>query len=138
VPVADLFAAAFIDVGMVVHLSSVYGLPLSKKEAGSLVGVIVAESAAIMATVWAIHLGSSALKLGTMGWSTVATAAAQGAIAYYSTLIVGRVAAEYLSKGKSWGESGPKLVVQKILDSLDRDTVLKDAKREIKARLRAE
>jgi len=138
VPVADLFAAAFIDVGMVVHLSSVYGLPLSKTEAGSLVGVIVAESAAIMATVWAIHLGSSALKLGTMGWSTVATAAAQGAIAYYSTLIVGRVAAEYLSKGKSWGESGPKLVVQKILDSLDRDTVLKDAKREIKARLRAE
>jgi len=138
VPVADLFAAAFIDVGMVVHLSSVYGLPLSQREAGSLVGVIVAESAAIMATVWAIHLGSSALKLGTFGWSVVATAAAQGAVAYYSTLIVGRVAAEYLSKGKSWGESGPKFVVQKILDSLDRDTVLKDAKREIKARLRAD
>ena len=138
VPVADLFAAAFIDIGMVVHLSRVYGLPLSQREAGSLVGVIAAESAAIMATVWAIHLGSSALKVGTLGWSTLATAAAQGAVAYYSTLIVGRVAAEYLSKGKSWGESGPKLVVQKILDSLDRDTVLKDAKREIKARLRTE
>ena len=137
VPVADLFAAAFIDVGMVVHLSRVYGLPLSQKEAGSLVAVIAAESAAIMATVWAIHLGSSALKIGTFGWSTVATAAAQGAVAYYSTLIVGRVAAESLSKGKSWGESGPKLVVQKILDSLDRDTVLKDAKREIKTRLRS-
>ena len=138
VPVADLFAAAFIDIGMVVHLSRVYGLPLSQREAGSLVAVIAAESAAIMATVWAIHLGSSALKVGTLGWSTLATAAAQGAVAYYSTLIVGRVAAEYLSKGKSWGESGPKLVVQKILDSLDRDTVLKDAKREIKARLRTE
>ena len=137
VPVADLFAAAFIDVGMVVHLSRVYGLPLSQKEAGSLVAVIAAEAAAIMATVWAIHLGSSALKVGTLGWSTVATAAAQGAVAYYSTLIVGRVAAEYLSRGKSWGDSGPKLVVQKILDSLDRDSVLKDAKREIKARLRA-
>jgi len=138
VPVADLFAAAFIDVGMVVHLSRVYGLPLSQREAGSLVGVIAAESAAIMATVWAIHLGSSALKLGTAGLSTVATAAAQGAVAYYSTLIVGRVAAEYLSKGKSWGESGPKKVVQHILDSLDRDTVLSDAKREIQARLRSE
>ena len=137
VPLADLFAAAFIDVGMVVHLSRVYDLPLSRREAGSLIGVIAAESAAIMATVWAIHLGSSALKVGTFGWSVLATAAAQGAVAYYSTLIVGRVAAEYLSKGKSWGESGPKLVVQKILDSLDRDTVLKDAKREIKARLRA-
>ncbi len=136
IPVADLFAAAFIDVGMVVHLSRVYGLPLNRREAGSLVGVIAAESAAIMATVWAIHLGSSALKLGTAGLSTVATAAAQGAVAYYSTLIVGRVAAEYLSAGKSWGDGGPKNVVQGILDSLDRDTVLKDAKREIKARLK--
>ena len=137
VPIADLFAAAFIDVGMVVHLSRVYDLPLSRREAGSLVAVIAAESAAITATVWAIHLGSSALKLGTAGLSTIATAAAQGAVAYYSTLIVGRVAAEYLSRGKSWGESGPKRVVRRILDSLDRDSVLKDARREIEARLKA-
>lgn len=135
VPVADLFAAAFIDVGMLVHLSRVYGLPLSRREAGSLIGVIAAESAAITATVWAVHLGSSALKLGTAGLSTAATAAAQGAVAWYSTLIVGRVAAEYLSRGKSWGESGPKKVVKRILDTLDRDSVLSDARREIRARL---
>jgi small GTP-binding protein len=61
VPVADLFAAAFVDVGMVVHLSRVYDLPLSQKEAGSLVRVIVAESAALMGTVWALHFVSSAL-----------------------------------------------------------------------------
>jgi small GTP-binding protein len=135
VPVADLFAAAFIDVGMVVHLSRVYGLPLSKSEAGSLVGVIVAESAALMGTVWALHFVSSALKVGTGGLSTIVTAGAQGAVAYYSTYIVGRVAAEYLAKGKSWGDGGPKRVVKKILDDLDRDTVLRDAKREIRARL---
>jgi len=136
VPIADLFAAAFIDVGMVVHLSRVYGLPLSRREAGSLVGVIAAEAAALTAAVWAIHLGSSALKLGTAGLSTMATAAAQGAVAYYSTLVVGRVAAEYLSKGKSWGGAGPKKVVKRILDSLDRDSILQDARREIRARLR--
>ena len=135
VPVADLFAAAFIDVGMVVHLSRVYDLPLSKKEAGSLVGVIVAESAALMGTVWALHFVSSALKVGTAGLSTVVTAGAQGAVAYYSTYVVGRVAAEYLAKGKSWGEGGPKRVVKRILDDLDRDTVLRDAKREIRLRL---
>ncbi len=135
VPVADLFAAAFIDVGMVVHLSRVYGLPLSRTEAGSLVKVIVAEAAALMGTVWALHFVSSALKVGTGGLSTVVTAGAQGAIAYYSTLVVGRVAADYLAKGKSWGDGGPKKVVTTILDSLDRDTVLRDAKREIRARL---
>ena len=135
VPVADLFAAAFIDVGMVVHLSRVYDLPLSQKEAGALVRVIVAEAAALMGTVWALHFVSSALKVGTAGLSTIVTAGAQGAIAYYSTYVVGRVAAEYLGEGKSWGEGGPKHVVKQILDSLDRDTVLNDAKREIQARL---
>jgi uncharacterized protein (DUF697 family)/GTP-binding protein EngB required for normal cell division len=135
VPVADLFAAAFIDVGMVVHLSRVYGLPLSRSEAGSIVKVIVAESAALMGTVWALHFVSSALKVGTLGLSTILTAGAQGAIAYYSTYLVGRAAAEYLAKGKSWGDGGPKIVVKQILESLDRDTVLRDAKREIQTRL---
>jgi uncharacterized protein (DUF697 family) len=135
VPVADLFAAAFIDVGMVVHLSRVYDLPLSKKEAGSIVKVIVAEAAALMTTVWALHLVSSALKVGTLGLSTILTAGAQGAIAYYSTYLVGQAAAEYLAKGKSWGDGGPKKVIKQILDSLERDTVLRDAKREIQARL---
>jgi GTP-binding protein Era len=135
VPIADLFAAAFIDVGMVMHLSYVYDLPLSRREAGSLVSVIVAEAAALMGTVWALHFVSSALKVGTAGLSTVVTAGAQGAIAYYSTYVVGQIAAEYLSKGKSWGEGGPKTVVQQILNSLDRDTVLREAKKEIQARL---
>jgi len=135
VPVADLFAAAFIDVGMVVHLSRVYDLPLSQKEAGSLVKVIVAESAALMGTVWALHFVSSALKVGTAGLSTIVTAGAQGAIAYYSTYVVGQVASKYLGQGKSWGEGGPKHVVKQILNSLDRDTVLSDARREIQARL---
>jgi len=135
IPVADLFAAAFIDVGMVMHLSKVYDLPISKREAGSLVSVIVAEAAALMGTVWALHFVSSALKVGTAGLSTLVTAGAQGAIAYYSTYVVGQIAAEYLAKGKSWGDSGPKVVVQNILDSLDRDTVLRDARKEIQARL---
>ena len=135
VPVADLFAAAFIDVGMVVHLSRVYDLPLSRKEAGSIVRVIVAESAALMTTVWALHLVSSALKVGTLGLSTILTAGAQGAIAYYSTYLVGEAAGKYLAEGKSWGDGGPKKVIKEILETLDRDTVLHDAKREIQARL---
>ena len=135
VPVADLFAAAFIDAGMVMHLSKVYDLPISRREAGSLVSVIVAEAAALMGTVWALHFVSSALKVGTAGLSTIVTAGAQGAIAYYSTYVVGQIAAEYLSKGKSWGDGGPKQVVNEILDSLDRDTVLQEAKKEIQARL---
>ncbi len=135
IPVADLFAAAFIDIGMVMHLSKVYDLPISQREAGSLVSVIIAEAAALMGTVWALHFVSSALKVGTAGLSTIVTAGAQGAIAYYSTYVVGQIAADYLSRGKSWGEGGPKQVVREILGSLDRDTVLRQAKKEIQLRL---
>jgi len=137
IPVADLFAAAFIDVSMVVHLSKVYDLPVSKREAGSLVSVIVVEAAALMGTVWGMHVVSSALKVGTGGLSTFLTAGAQGGVAYYSTYVVGKIASEYLAKGKSWGEGGPKAVVKQILDSLDRDSVLAEAKKEIRARIGA-
>jgi len=59
IPVADLFAAAFIDIGMVVHLSRVYDLPLSQKEAGSLVTVIMVESAALMGTIDGDRVGAA-------------------------------------------------------------------------------
>ncbi len=134
-PVVDLLAAAVIDLSMIVHLSKVYGLPLTKQEAGSLVRVIAAEAAGLMGTVWAVHFVSSAFKAGTGGLSTVLTATAQGAVAYYSTYVVGKVADEYLAAGKSWGSTGPKQVVTQILDSIDRDSILRDAREEIRARL---
>ncbi len=134
-PVVDLLAAAVIDLSMIVHLSKIYGLPLTKQEAGSLVRVIAAEAAGLMGTVWAVHFVSSAFKAGTGGLSTLLTATAQGAVAYYSTYVVGKVADEYLAAGKSWGSTGPKQVVTEILDSIDRDSILRDAREEIRARL---
>jgi len=131
IPVADLLAAAAIDVSMVIHLSKIYGLPMSKSEAGELIKTIATQMLALYATFWAIHLASSALKIGTAGFSTVVTGLAQGAVAWYGTLVVGKVAEDYLAQGKSWGDTGPKLVVQNILDSLDRDSVISDAKDEI-------
>lgn len=135
VPVADLAAAALIDGGMVVHLSRLYGLPLTRTEAGSLIRVIVTQMAALMGTVWATHFVSSALKLGTGGMSVMLTAGAQGAVAWYSTYVVGRAAERYFAQGKSWGDGGPELVVQEILESVDRDSVLRQAKAELRARL---
>lgn len=131
IPVADLVAAAIIDAGMVAHLSRLYGLSISRNEAGDLVRTVLAQMVLLMGTVWAVHLVSSALKLGSAGLSTVLTGAAQGAVAWYSTLVVGRVAEQWLANGKSWGDAGPKLTVQQILESLDRDSVLAEAREEI-------
>lgn len=137
VPVTDLVAAAAVDVGMVVHLSRVYGLPLSRNEAGSLVRTIGAQMLLLTGTIWAVHLASSALKLGTGGLSAVVTGGAQGVVAYYSTYVVGHAAERYLANGRSWGELGPKLAVREILDSVDRDSIIDQAKAEIRARLNA-
>jgi uncharacterized protein (DUF697 family) len=135
VPVADLVAAAVVDVSMIVHLSKIYGLPLNKGEASGLVKTIGAQMILLMGTVWAVHFLSSALKLGTAGLSTVVTGSAQGALAYYSTWVVGQAAERYLAQGKSWGEGGPKLLVREILESIDRDTLIADARVEIRKRL---
>ncbi len=135
VPVADLVAAAVVDVSMVVHLSRVYGLPLSRNEAGSLVRTIGTHMLLLMGTVWAVHLVASALKLGTGGLSAIVTGGAQGAVAYYSTYVVGRAAERYLANGRSWGEAGPKLAIREILDSLDRESIIDQAKADIRARL---
>ena len=85
---------------------------------------------------WAVNIASSALKITTVGLSTVLTGVTQGAIAWYSTLVIGRAAEQYLAKGKSWGESGAKLAVAEILDSLDRDSIMKEAKQEIMSYLK--
>ena len=136
-PVADLLAAAAVDVGMVAHLSRLHGLPLSKREAGSLVKTIATQTTLLMGTVWAVHLMSSALKLGTGGLSTLITGGAQGAVAYYATYVVGQAAETYLAQGKSWGETGPKHVIRGILEGIDRDSILAQARIDIAARLRS-
>jgi len=136
VPVADLAAAVAVDVSMIVHLSNVYGLPMTRSQSGTLIKAISGQLLLLMGATWLIHLASSLLKAGSAGLSTILTAGIQGSIAYYSTYVVGRAAEEYLAAGCSWGEDGPKRVIRNILDTIDRDSMLAGARKEILARIR--
>jgi len=136
VPVADLLAAAALDAALVMHLGKVYGMPLTRREAGQLILTICAQLAALMGAIWGVHLVASALKVASVGVSTLLTAGAQGALAWYATQVVGRAAERYLVAGKSWGDTGAKRVVQDIVAQLDRDSILREAREEILARLR--
>lgn len=135
VPVVDLFAAIGVDVIMVVNLGYLYGMPVTRAEAGRLIRTIGAQMVAIMGSIWAVHLVSSLLKTTSFGLSTLLTATAQGAVAYYGTYVVGQAAGRYFAQGKSWGEAGPKSLVQTILNSLDRDSILEQARQDIASRL---
>jgi GTPase len=136
IPVADIVGAAVVDASLVVHLSRIYGLPMTRNEASALIRTIGMQMVLVVGTVWAVNFVSSALKAGTGGLSTLITAATQGAVAYYATYVVGQAAHRYLEQGRSWGEQGPKQVVADILASVDRETLLAEAKTEIMARLR--
>ena len=138
IPVADLLAAGALDAALVMHLARVYGLPITRREAGGLIATISAQLAVLMGAIWGIHLVASALKGLSAGMSTVLTATAQGALAWYATEIVGRAADRYLAAGKSWGDQGAKRVVSDIVANLDRDSILREARSEILQRLRTQ
>jgi small GTP-binding protein len=136
VPVADLMAALAVDISLIVHLSRLYGFPINTTQAGRLIKTITAQITLLMGSIWAIQLLSSVLKFSSAGLSTLVTGTAQGAVAYYGTYVVGQVGQAYLRQGKSWGEKGPKRVVQEILDSLDRESVIQQAREDILDRLK--
>ncbi|MDH5470047.1 MAG: GTP-binding protein [Gammaproteobacteria bacterium] len=136
VPVVDLAAAVTVDLSMVVHLADVYGMPMTRSQSGTLIKTISKQLLLLMGATWFVHLASSLLKAGSAGLSTALTAGVQGAVAYYSTYVVGRAAEEYLAAGCSWGEAGPKRVVRNILDGIDRDSILARAREDILARIR--
>lgn len=136
VPVTDLLAAAGSDIAMVIHLGEVYGFKLSRREASRLLLTISAQLIALMGAYWGMNLVSSALKIASVGLSTALTATAQGALAWYATYLTGKMAQTWFSKGKSWGESGPKQTARAILASLDRDSILRNARDDLLARLK--
>jgi small GTP-binding protein len=137
IPVADIVAALALDASMVVHLARVYGMSFTRGEAGELIKTIGAQMALLMATVWTVNLAASALKASSAGLSTLVTATAQGAMGYYTTYVVGKAAQRYFAQGRSWGSDGPKSVVEQILASVDKDSILEQARAEIRQRLRA-
>lgn len=135
VPVADLLAAAGTDIAMIIHLGEIYGFRLDKREASKLLWTISAQWIALMGAYWGVNLVSSALKTISVGMSTVLTASAQGALAWYATYLTGKMAQDWFSRGKSWGAAGPREVARELLASLDRNEIIANSMHEIRRRL---
>lgn len=137
IPLADLFAATALDVNMVYRLSQLYGIEMTKRHVTGLLLTITGQLAALMAAVWTVNLISSVFKTASVGLSIGLTAASQGLLAYYATVLVGRSAEAWLVRGGSWGELGAKPVIEKIVNSLDRSSILFEAREEIAAMLKS-
>ncbi|MBF0285822.1 MAG: GTP-binding protein [Magnetococcales bacterium] len=135
IPLADLLALA-ADAAMIVQLGKLYGLPITPAEGGRLFRAIAGQTLLLMGAVYGTQLAASALKGFSGGLSIALTAGAQGAMAYYGSYVIGKAAERYFAQGRSWGPGGPKQVVREILDTLDRQSILTQAKEEILTRLK--
>ena len=136
VPAADLLAAAGTDVAMVIHLGNVYGFQLTKREASKLLLTISAQMLVLMGAYWGVNMVSAAMKTISAGMSAALTAGAQGTLAWYATYVTGMAAESWFAKGKSWGPAGPRETINELLDSLDTDSILQSARRDILAKIR--
>lgn len=141
----DLFSGAMIDVGIIISLSRLYGITMTQSGAVNLLKNIALSMGGISASELLATLSLSSLK-GILGLTIPATgglslapylsvAIAQGGVAGVSSYVIGQVTKTYLANGASWGEQSPKVVVQKILDSLDEGSILNRIKAELRAKL---
>lgn len=135
IPLLDI-SVVVGDVAMIKHLGEVYGFDINKREATALMTSIMTELGLVLGTSFGIQALSSVLKGISAGLSTLLTASAQGVAAYYGTYLVGKACEEYFKKGASWGEDGPEKVLDTMLENIDKETILAEAKADIQRVLR--
>ncbi len=142
----DLFTGAVMDIAMILALSRLYGIPMTRSGAVRLLRKIALSMGGITGSELLVSLGLSSLK-GIFGISIPATggasltgyvtvAMAQAGVAGVSSYSMGQITKTYLANGASWGEDGPKVVVRRILDSLDQTSILNRIEAELKAKLK--
>ncbi|GAB4386265.1 MAG: DUF697 domain-containing protein [Elainellaceae cyanobacterium] len=143
--VIDLLSGAVIDVAMIVALSRLYGIPMTQQGAIELLQKIALGLGGVTASELLVSFGLGSLK-SLLGLSAPATggvslapylsvAITQASVAGVTTYGIGQVIKAYLANGASWGPEGPKVVIDRILASLDEASIMARIKDELKAKL---
>ncbi|HEY9908482.1 MAG TPA: GTP-binding protein, partial [Thermosynechococcaceae cyanobacterium] len=143
--VVDIVSSAMIDVALILSLSKLYGISMTKQGAVDLLKKIALTMGGISASELLATLGLSSLK-GLLGLAAPATgglslgayasvAVTQAGVAGVSSFGIGQVTKAYLANGASWGPDGPKTVVTRILASLDEASILSRIKGELRSKL---
>lgn len=139
-PVAflDVLGATVADLALIRSLSRLYGLPMTGYEAGKLWQTIFSSAGGVLlgelGSSFLLGLGkSAAVAAPHIGISTFAgVAVTQASLAAYGTYAVGRAAQVYLEKGCTWGPLGQDTVIQEILSTIERDTIIDRLQQELK------
>ncbi len=147
---ADLAGGLAVDVTMIVALSRIYGIPLTKQTAISLVkdmlkalgalGAVKVVGHVLAGGVKSLLAGATVLSGGLaapltflgIGAIGLAQGAAGGAISY----VLGHGAKIYLQQGCQWGPRGIRTVIAEILQQAKRDSVLDRLKEDLRGKVK--
>ncbi|MDM9381662.1 GTP-binding protein [Chlorogloeopsis sp. ULAP01] len=144
--VVDILSGAVIDVVLILGLSKLYGIPMTETGAVKLLQKIALGMGGISASELLANLGLSSLKT-LLGISAPATGGAslapylsvaltQAAVSGVSCYGIGQVTKAYLANGATWGPEGPKAVINKILATLDENSILNRIKDELRTKIK--
>ncbi|MDG3004105.1 YcjF family protein [Paludisphaera mucosa] len=150
IPVADLAGGLAVDVAMILALSRVYGIPLSRSAAVRLVRDMSLALGATGLIQVATRLVGSGVKASMAGLTVMSgglaaplTALGYGAIGLTQAVasssasyVIGRAAGTYLRQGGQWGPRGVKTVVQELLAQAKADSIVDRLRDELKSQLK--
>ena len=145
VTVVDLLSGAAIDVALIVALAKLYGLEMTQHGATKLLKKIAVSLGGLTLSELAITFGLSGLKSvlaaaaiptgGLTATPYVSVALAQATVSGVSTYAIAQVTKTYLANGATWGKGGPKAVVSEILNDIDEDSIMRQIREELSAKL---
>ncbi|MFI5459363.1 MAG: DUF697 domain-containing protein [Isosphaerales bacterium] len=150
IPIVDIAGGLAVDVGMIVALSNVYGIPLTRRTAVSLVRDMMLALGAMGAVGVVGRLVASGIKSSLAGVTVLSGGLAapltalgygvfglyQAAAAASTSYILGQSAKTYLSQGCQWGPRGIKTVIQQIIAEAKADSVIDRLRDDLKKRLK--
>ncbi len=150
IAVADLAGGLAVDVGMIISLSKVYDIPLTRSSAIKLVRDMTIALGAMGLLHVATRLVTSGVKSAMAGLTIMTgglagplTALGYGAIsltqagaAASTSYVIGHGARTYLRQGCQWGPKGIKTVVQQLLVQAKTDSVIERLRDDLRKRLK--
>ncbi len=150
IPVADMAGGLAVDVGMIIALSKVYGIPLTRHSAAGLIKDMMIALGAMGAVEVVTRLlaggiksslaslsvlsGGLAIPLTALGYGAIGLA--QGGTAATTSYVLGHGAKYYLQQGCQWGPRGIKTIVQQILAEAKADSVIDRLREDLKRRIK--
>jgi uncharacterized protein (DUF697 family) len=151
IPVADLAGGALVDVGMIISLSKIYGIPLTRTSAVKLVrdmsfalGAMGLVQLATRLAASGVRAAMAGLTIMTGGLAGPLTALGYGAIgltqagaAATSSYVIGLGAKTYLRQGCQWGPKGIKTVIHQLVVQAKTDSVIERLREDLKKRLKS-